>query len=310
MRILVDHSGYALLNIGDVAMLQACVRRLQNLWPNADIQVFTHSPERLEQYCPGVAPVAAPTVVGRGAASAAQIAFHAAANRISKISRPLSNRSDHPLVTDLRWEPFRVLKAVRQADLVVSSGGGFINDVFFLHATGVLSILAMAQRLGTPTAMFGQGIGPLTNPVLTRLVTRTMPRLQVVGLREGLTSVSLLTARGVERERIEVTGDDALLLATRTERPPTGVAIGLNIRVASYSGIDKNVASQAVAVISASARRRGVTALVLPVRATGPTLTWKRYGRVSPAVEATRRATSWPTSTPPTNSPNAPHIAG
>src|ERR1700744_241307 len=71
----------------------------------------------------------------------------------------------------------RILGAVRQADLVVSSGGGFINDVFWVHAAGVLGVLAAAQRLGKPTAMFGQGIGPLTHPVLTRLVARTMPRL-------------------------------------------------------------------------------------------------------------------------------------
>jgi len=31
-RILVDQSGYDLLNIGDVAMLQACVRRLTRIW--------------------------------------------------------------------------------------------------------------------------------------------------------------------------------------------------------------------------------------------------------------------------------------
>ena len=265
MRILVDHSGYPLLNVGDVAMLQACVRRLQNLWPNADIQVFTDSPERLEQHCAGVTAVA-PTFVGRGAASVAPMSFQLAAEQIWKMAMPLLTRSKRRSGSaDLSSDPCRVLEAVRQADLVVSSGGGFISDVCWWHGVGVLSVLAMAQRLGTPTAMFGQGIGPLTHPVLTRLVTLTMPRLLVIGLREGSGSVPLLRARRVGQERIQVTGDDSLLLATMTERPPTGIAIGLNIRVASYSGIDTSVASQAVAVTSESARRRGVTTLVLPV---------------------------------------------
>jgi polysaccharide pyruvyl transferase WcaK-like protein len=265
VRILVDQSGYALLNIGDMAMLQACVRRLQDLWPNADVQVFTESPERLEQSCRGVTAVA-PTIMGRRAASVAPLSLQRASEQMCKIVMPFLARSKRRSASaDLSSEPCRVLEAVRQADLVVSSGGGFINDVFWMHGASVLSVMAMAQRLGTPTAMFGQGIGPLTHPVLTRLVTLTMPRLLVIGLREGLASVPLLKAHRVEQEGIQVTGDDGLLLATMTERPPTGTAIGLNVRVASYSGVDRSVASQAVAVTSESARRRGVTAFFLPV---------------------------------------------
>lgn len=265
MRILVDHSGYALLNIGDIAMLQACVRRLQNLWPNANIRVFTESTERLEQYCTGVTAVA-PTILGRSAAAIAPMPFQQGAEQMWKIAMPLLARSKRRTASaDLDRKSPRVLEAVRQADLVVSSGGGFINDVFWWHGAGVLSVLAMAQRLGKPTAMFGQGIGPLTHPVLTRLVTLTMPRLLVIGLREGLGSVPFLTARRVEQERIGVTGDDALFLATMTKRPRTGNAIGLNVRVAPYSGIGKSIASRAVAITSESARRRDVPTVVLPV---------------------------------------------
>jgi polysaccharide pyruvyl transferase WcaK-like protein len=265
VRILVDHSGYALLNIGDVSMLQACVRRLQKFWPNANIQVFTESPERLEQYGAGLTAVA-PTIVGRRAASFAPTSFQLAAEQMWKIAMPLLTRSGHRSArAHPDSEPCRVLEAVRQADVVVSSGGGFVNDVFWSHGAGVLSVLAMAQRLGKPTAMFGQGIGPLTHPALSRLVALTMPRLLVIGLREGLGSVPLLRTRGVDEERIQVTGDDALLLATTKERPRTGAAIGLNIRVATYSGIDTRVAGQAVAVTCESAHRRGVTALGLPV---------------------------------------------
>jgi len=53
MRILVDQSGYDLLNIGDVAMLQACVARLRMQWPGAEIMVIAHESGRLAAYCPG-----------------------------------------------------------------------------------------------------------------------------------------------------------------------------------------------------------------------------------------------------------------
>ena len=39
VRILVDQSGYELLNIGDIAMLQACAIRMRDLWPTAEIAV-------------------------------------------------------------------------------------------------------------------------------------------------------------------------------------------------------------------------------------------------------------------------------
>jgi polysaccharide pyruvyl transferase WcaK-like protein len=262
VRVLVDHSGYELLNIGDIAMLQACIRRLKALWPDAVIQVYTESPERLAQYCPGALPVG-PTILGRKPASLAPKSLQLAAEQAFKMALPLAarrkrRRSANP-------NPGRILGAIRQADLVVSSGGGFVNDVFWVHAAGVLGVLAAAQRLGKPTAMFGQGIGPLTHPVLTRLVARTMPRLSVVGVREGIGSLPLLLAQGVQRERIDVTGDDALLLATGPRRPPLGSAIGLNVRVASYSGVNGGDARRAAAVTSEAARRHGVSAMVLPV---------------------------------------------
>jgi polysaccharide pyruvyl transferase WcaK-like protein len=265
VRILVDHSGYALLNVGDIAMLQACVRRLQILWPDAEIQVFTESTERLEEYCPGVIAVAS-TIVGRRAAAIAPVPLQLGAEHIWKIIMPFLARSRHRLASaDLGSKPCRVLEAVREADLVVSSGGGFVNDTFWWHGSGVLSVLAMAQRLGKPTAMFGQGIGPLTHPVLARLAALAMPRLLVIGLREGVSAIPLLEARRVEHERIGVTGDDALLLATSTLRPRTGTAIGLNVRVASYSRVDDGIARRAVAITDKSARRRGVIAVALPV---------------------------------------------
>ena len=53
VRILVDQSSYDLLNIGDVAMLQSCVTRLRSQWPDAEIMVIAHEPQRLATYCPG-----------------------------------------------------------------------------------------------------------------------------------------------------------------------------------------------------------------------------------------------------------------
>jgi polysaccharide pyruvyl transferase WcaK-like protein len=62
----VNHRGYALLNIGDIAMLHACVSCLRTLSPDADIQLFTEPPQRLEHHCPGASAVV-PTLSVAGA---------------------------------------------------------------------------------------------------------------------------------------------------------------------------------------------------------------------------------------------------
>ena len=57
IQIFVDNSGYHLLNMGDVAMLQAALTRLRRLWPQADVHIITIAPERLARYCPQAQPL-------------------------------------------------------------------------------------------------------------------------------------------------------------------------------------------------------------------------------------------------------------
>lgn len=136
MRILVDHGSYALLNIGDIAMLQACILRLQCLWPDADIQVLTDSSERLEEYCAGVTAIA-PSVVRRLTSSIAALPFQPAQQiRSSAIHSSAQSKRGFNGSIDPSWESSR-MRAIRRADLVVSSGGGFINDIFWRHAARV-----------------------------------------------------------------------------------------------------------------------------------------------------------------------------
>lgn len=261
MRILVDHSGYALLNIGDVAMLQACVMRLRSLWPDATIEVITESAERLARYCPGVTPVVA-AVAHRGPLAKLPPRGQRAAEQLWKMAAPQIAGPGRSSSADGR---LTLLPAIRRADVVVSSGGGFINDPFWWHGVGVLSVLAMAQRLGKPTAMFGQGVGPLTNPILKRLLRAVLPRLAVLGLREGASSLPIVSDNSVAPESIFVTGDDALLLATQPIRPVTGTRIGVNVRAAGYSGTTETAGRQMIRVIECAARNRGADTVALPV---------------------------------------------
>lgn len=134
-------------------MLHACVSCLRTLPPDVDIQIFTELPQRLEHHCPG-----ASTVVPDHCRSRAHHFFRCRVDwrrAIWKTAMPLLTRSKRGSAgANLSSAP-RLLEAVRRADFVVSSGGGFVKDdvLWWMELAGVQSVLAMAQRLGKPTAM-------------------------------------------------------------------------------------------------------------------------------------------------------------
>src|SRR6185369_16710099 len=75
------------------------------------------------------------------------------------------------------------------ADGVVVSGRGGTTDVFLDDGLEVLRVLRTAIALGIPTAMFGQGLGPLQDVRLRALARQVLPRLDVLALRERRAAV-------------------------------------------------------------------------------------------------------------------------
>jgi polysaccharide pyruvyl transferase WcaK-like protein len=233
VRILIDQSGYDMLNLGDVAMLQSCVARLRTQWPDSEIMVITHEPRRLAFYCPNTIAIRAVPDLPffRHLPRRARLIFEQA----WKLTAPyLSGYLRRRPVVD---QPITAIAAVYAADLVVASGGSYVTDTWWWHAAGVLSLLSLAQRLGKSTAMFGQGIGPMHMRTLRAQARTVLPRLTVLGLREAQMGRGLALALGVRPNALVVTGDDALEL-TGDAGTPDGDALGLSVRVSGYAGVD------------------------------------------------------------------------
>ena len=58
-HVVIDPGSHAVLNLGDVAMLQVAVDRLAGLWPDARIDVLTTDPEALRRHVPRAQPLPA-----------------------------------------------------------------------------------------------------------------------------------------------------------------------------------------------------------------------------------------------------------
>jgi polysaccharide pyruvyl transferase WcaK-like protein len=249
--ILVWPSSPHLLNSGDIAMLQVTVRRFRKLCPQHRIIVFVQRPDLLKKYCPEAEPLdpgstridgslipmtffhLIPRNIGRWLSTAQRRllaqwpgsygALATAKNRVG--SRP-SVRLDS------------MIKLLALTDALVSTGGGFINDSFPSVAERILGDLIAGTSLAIPVAMFGQGLGPVTNQEVLRMCRELFPCLSLIGLRDGQNGFRLAAEwMGEPSSRIRITGDDAIEPIYNKRSPNIGNNIGINIRVSNYSGV-------------------------------------------------------------------------
>jgi polysaccharide pyruvyl transferase WcaK-like protein len=261
VKILVDNSGYELLNHGDTAMLKVALERFARLFPDAEIHVYTTSPENLARHCPGTIPVPKElTLKGRQVWKLMWNVFGFTHRFIpSKRLKYQLELFEFKLIvkhTDRvrPWVSWRLarrgadvqpmhatLDLIKSADLVVATGGGYLTDSFELHARRILMTLAIAHFYKKPTALLGQGIGPIRHRFLRDIARFSLPRLDLISLREGREGPPLLEEYKVAGEKITVTGDDAIEFAYRQRPAQLGGDIGINLRVAYYSKLNESL---------------------------------------------------------------------
>lgn len=252
-------------------MLMVAIDRLRKMIPGCQFQVLGHTTATSKEL-PGVDPVdhlAKKAVFGR----------HAVLGRVGKKLRiedsffssrwPITSArliaAKAAVVGNKRYRMRSFIQKLQTADLVFSSGGGFVNDRFPDHGFDALALLSGAQSLGIPTAMLGQGIGPLEEGPLRRLAGRTLSGLKLLGLRESGESLKLVNELGVPQETVRVTGDDAIEIAYR-ERPDTlGDRLGLNIRVAAYADLDDSDVKRVRDAVGSALERLRARPMIVPI---------------------------------------------
>jgi colanic acid/amylovoran biosynthesis protein len=195
-----------------------------------------------------------------------------AAGRLGRVVRRNWPRAARRLIAAkclLKREPIAELDsfftAMTSADLLVVSGAGAITDAFAPLALTILDLVDFAVARGTPTAMFGQGIGPIDDKALYGRAADVLPKVAVIGTRERLHGLPLLRLLGVPNDRIFDTGDDAVELAVEQASRDHRSAVGVSIRIARYSGVDDKTLADIGAALEDIKRRYETKFVGLPV---------------------------------------------
>jgi colanic acid/amylovoran biosynthesis protein len=278
LRIVVDPSGYTSSNIGDTAMLEVALGRLRSFWPLARLQVLFLERQWIEASDPPAEFLDAWGPYGWSADGA-----------LIRTTSKLAPFADPVLAscrTFRRWAPGvmrqiaraalvctqhdpravdRYLEAIRGADLLLVTGAGSISDAFKLHALVVLETIELALAGHAVTALVGQGIGPLADPLLRKRVASVLGQVDMLTLRDRATSLPLLESMGLPASRLEVTGDDAIALGRAAWPGTLGSAIGVNLRTAPYAGVGPDVIEVVATVVRDAARRHGTSLVAVPV---------------------------------------------
>jgi len=104
-----------------------------------------------------------------------------------------------------------IVRTLRRADLLISGGGGLLQDTTsFRSVAYYLGIIKLTMLMGKKVAVFAQGMGPLHHPFARQWVKRVLARVDLVSVRDPQ-SARFLTELGLKRE-IRVTADPVFSL--------------------------------------------------------------------------------------------------
>lgn len=127
-----------------------------------------------------------------------------------------------PFVVSRSWATMRPVETehyrrerasllLEHTDLVLATGGDLHTSDYGV-STPYLAVLDRAQKLGLPTAMIGQSVGPFTDPADQAAFTATACRLDLLTVRESTTLAYLTDSLALPADRVVLSADPAFLL--------------------------------------------------------------------------------------------------
>lgn len=284
MKILLDQGIFDMRNIGQNALLQAAYERVHKLWPDAAIGITTIAPHLLKLYFPKAIPVspdgqhawhngigrfnklrkAIPPYALRWLMESRESLWHRFPSLASNSGRDkikslleISTTGHDPetnapaVASSINRADYT--KVVSGYDLMIATGSQYLTDIAREAGIAVLDRLETAIQIGIPTAMVGQGLGPIEDQELQQRARAVLPRVDLIFVRERLAAPELLASFGVDPEKVLITGDDAIELAYNARTSGIGSCIGVSLRVMPYT----EVGNMQLSIIGKALREAG-----------------------------------------------------
>jgi colanic acid/amylovoran biosynthesis protein len=157
------------------------------------------------------------------------------------------------------------MEAIKNADLLVVCGSGGFADSCRDWNLSILGTMEAAISRGIPVAMFGQGMGPLNDPLVLSRTGHVLRRVALITLRGNRGGLPLLKSIGVAPAGVLTTGDESIELAFAARVNEPGSAIGINLRVASYADVKADTVEKVGSVLQEFARRHNAPLLPIPI---------------------------------------------
>jgi len=166
-------------------------------------------------------------------------------------NNPPETRKNHGVEAVDKWNPFKVINAIYRCDLLISGGGGLLQDTTSsVSLWYYLGIIWLAFITRTPVYILGQGIGPL-NHRLNKLLVKWTVRYVHGSLVRDASSEQILQNMAPRESKIRQGADLAFLLANKrresarffSDKSPAIVAAALRNDISGKMDVVRAVSS-------------------------------------------------------------------
>lgn len=125
---------------------------------------------------------------------------------------PTETKAKYNVDSIYRFDAPKIIKALKQTDLLLSGGGSLLQDVTSKKSLlYYLTIIATAKHFGKKVMFFAQGIGPIRNKFMRFLTKWVCRKADLITVRDE-ESKSELARLGIKEEQVLVTADAVLSL--------------------------------------------------------------------------------------------------
>jgi colanic acid/amylovoran biosynthesis protein len=168
---------YCASNRGDAAILEGVYQSLEEVYPSADITVMTENPQ------------AAELVHGIDAEPQTLAGFQwglskkNAARAYLSLTSPLHNQGIVPPGFEYIKNRGNI-QPYLDADLVISTGGQFLTDVYFPGKVGVLWEHYFLNQLNTPVVIYAQTLGPFNRQPYRQMTKSVLDKTKLIITRD------------------------------------------------------------------------------------------------------------------------------